>query len=120
MAKAPKIKAEETPTEVHEEKKPLIVETAEVPHVDEQKDPEPIDEPSKATIDREHDEHIEAPDQAMLADPATAEIINAVLRKHPIRRAEAFVSQNGEKRVFVYAEDGVILRFIGHFEVGKN
>jgi len=98
--------------------KPLILETAEIISVS--KDPEPIQEPDKTTIDREPDHSTTIVDEGVHPDIETAETINAVLRRSPIKRAEAFVSKDGERRVFIYAEGGMILRFIGRFEVSKN
>ena len=70
------------------------------------------------------DVEIVKPDSATVEvvrpDLVTAEIVNSVVRKTPITRAEAFVSTSGERRVFIYAEGGVILKFIGHFEVSRN
>ena len=109
---ANEIKIEKEPTE-----KSLILETAEVMV---SKDPEPVQEPDKNTVDREPDYTTTPTVEAVHPDIDTAEIINAVIRRSPIKRAEAFVSASGEKRVFIYAEGGMILRFIGRFEVSKN
>lgn len=112
-------KAKTIPVAAPAEKKPLIVETAKVIPVT--KDPEPVQEPDKTTIDREPDNFVEpASMESVQPDPVCAEVINSVVRKNPIKRAEAFVSSDGERRVFVYAEGGIILKFIGRFDVSRN
>ena len=100
------------------EAKPLIVETAELITVS--KEPEPVQEPDKTTIDQEPDYPTTPTVESVKPDVDTAEMINAVIRRSPIKRAEAFASETGEKRVFIYAEGGMILRFIGRFDVSKN
>ena len=100
------------------ETNPLIVETAEIITVS--KEPEPVQEPDTTTIDKEPDYPTTPTIEVVKSDEETAELINSVIRRSPIKRAEAFVSETGEKRVFVYAEGGMILRFIGRFDVSKN
>ena len=105
--------------EIKIETKPLIVETAEIVPV-RSHDPEPIAEPDPTTIDREADHYSTTPVlESVKIDSETAELVNLVLRKNPIKRAEAYISGTGEKTIFIYTEDGT-LKFIGNFVVTKN
>jgi len=104
--------------EIKKETQP-IVETADI-FSKPSPDPEPIQEPDKTTIDMEKDDTPHDLIDSIQPDVPTAEIINSVVTRGVIKRAEAFVSSKGESRVFIYAEGGVILKFVGHFKVSRN
>ena len=98
-------------------KKEIVVESPPVREID----PAPLQEPDKTTIDLEPDATAAPEPETIMPDSATAEIINAVIRNNPIKRAESFINPaTGERRVFIYTEGGMILKFIGRFEVTRN
>jgi len=95
------------------EQKKLVVETADL-STQREPDPPPIQEPDTTTLDRE-----EAPQAVTLQpDMVLTELINSVLRKSIIKRAEAFVNpKTGAKTVYIFAEEGKSVKFVGMFDV---